>query len=101
MSRSAERDIAVRIALGAGQTRVMRDVLRRALGMAGAGIALGSGGAWLLTGVLAGIFVGVDAHDPIIFAGAVGLFGVVALAAASIPALRAARVDPVVALSSS
>jgi ABC-type antimicrobial peptide transport system permease subunit len=95
-----QRDIAVRIALGASQTRVMRDVLRRALGMAGAGIALGSGAAWVLTRVLAGMFVGVNAHDPIIFGAAVGLFGVVALAAASIPAFRAARVDPVVALTS-
>jgi putative ABC transport system permease protein len=95
------RDIAVRIALGASQARVMRHVLRRALGMAGAGIALGSGAAWLLTRVLAGVFFGVNAHDPIIFGGAVGLFGVVAVAAASIPAFRAARVDPVVALTSS
>jgi predicted permease len=95
------RDIAVRIALGAGQTRVIRDVLRRALGLAGAGIALGSGAAWLLTRVLASVFIGVKPHDPLIYAGAAGLFGVVALAAASIPAYRAARVDPVVALTSS
>ncbi len=64
-------------------------------------MSTGSGAAWLLTCVLVGMFVGVDAHDPIIFGGAVGLFGVVALAAACIPAFRAARVDPVVALTSS
>ena len=79
----------------------MRDVLRHALGLAGAGIALGSGAAWVLTRVLASVFIGVQPHDPVIYAGAAGLFGVVALAAASIPAYRAVRVDPVVALTSS
>ncbi len=96
-----QREIAVRITLGATAGTVMRDVLRRALALAGAGIAVGSLAAWLLTRGLAGLFLGVSPHDPLVFAGAAAIFAVVALVAASIPAFRTTRVNPVVALTSS
>jgi predicted permease len=95
-----QREIAVRIALGASIGHVMGDVLRRALALTGIGIAVGALLAWILTRMLAGLFLGVGPHDPSIFAGAAGVFAVVALAAASVPAFRATRVNPVVALTS-
>jgi predicted permease len=95
-----QREIAVRIALGASQMRVMGEVLRGALVLTGLGLALGSGMAWLLTSGLAGLLVGVSPHDPAIFVGAAAAFGAVALIAASVPAFRTTRVNPVVALTS-
>jgi ABC-type antimicrobial peptide transport system permease subunit len=94
-----QRETAVRIALGASRANVMGDVLRRALTLAGIGIALGAIAAWVLTGALASLFVGVSPHNPGIFAAAAGLFAVVALAAGSVPAFLTTRVDPVVALT--
>jgi predicted permease len=94
-----QREIGVRLALGASRGHVMRDVLRRALTLAGIGILIGSGVAWGLTRVLASLLVGVSPHDPIIFVGAAVAFAVVALAAASVPAWRTTRVNPVEALA--
>jgi len=95
-----QREIAVRLALGASQSHVMSHVLWRALGLTGIGIALGSGAAWVLTRVLSGLFVGVSPHDPGIFLGAAVAFALVALIAASVPAFRTTRVNPAVALTS-
>jgi len=96
-----QREIAVRLALGATRSHVMNDVVRRAVALTGLGIIVGSGVAWMLTRVLAGLFLGVSPHDPGIFAGAAAVFAAVALAAASMPALRATRVNPARALGSS
>jgi ABC-type antimicrobial peptide transport system permease subunit len=95
-----QREIAVRLALGASRSHVMGDVLRHALGLTGVGLALGTAAAWLLTRALAALFEGVSPHDPGVFVGAAAAFAVVALAAASVPALRTTRVDPVTALTS-
>ena len=65
----------------------MNGVVRRAVALTGLGIIVGSGVVWMLTRVLAGLFLGVSPHDPGIFAGA--------------PALRATRVNPARALGSS
>ena len=94
-----QREIAVRIALGASIGHVMGDVLRRALALTGIGILVGSFLAWILTRTLAGLFLDVSPHDPSVFIGAAGTFAVVALAAASVPAFRTTRVNPVVALT--
>jgi ABC-type antimicrobial peptide transport system permease subunit len=94
------REIAVRIALGASRSNVMGSVLARAARLTGIGLLLGSGMAWVLTRVLANLFAGVNPHDPTIFISALVAFALVALAAASIPAFRTTRVDPVVALNS-
>jgi ABC-type antimicrobial peptide transport system permease subunit len=95
-----QREIAVRIALGASRTQVMGGVVRRAFALTSVGIALGTGTAWTLTRWLAGLFVGVSPHDPAMFVGAAAAFAVVALAAAAVPAFRTTRVNPVVALTS-
>jgi putative ABC transport system permease protein len=94
------REIGVRLALGATHAHVIGDVMRRALALAAAGIAFGSVAAWWLTRGLAKLFVGVDPHDPTIFAGAALMFTLVALAAAAIPAFRSTQVSPTVALKS-
>jgi putative ABC transport system permease protein len=95
-----QREIAVRIALGASRMQVMSGVIRRALVLTSVGIVLGTGMACVLTRALAGLFVGASPHDPGIFAGAAAVFTLVALAAAAIPAFRTTRVNPVIALTS-
>jgi ABC-type antimicrobial peptide transport system permease subunit len=95
-----QREIAVRIALGASRTQVMGGVVRRAFALTSVGIALGTGTAWMLTRWLAGLFAGVSPHDPEMFVGAAAAFAVVALAAAAVPAFRTTRVNPVMALTS-
>ena len=95
-----QRETAVRIALGASNTHLIGDVMRRALVLAGTGILVGTGAAWVLTRVLGGLFIGVSPHDPAIFGGVAATFALVALMAAAVPAFRTTRVNPVVALTS-
>jgi putative ABC transport system permease protein len=94
------RETAVRLALGASRSRVMGDVLRRALTLAGIGTAVGSLGAWILTRLLSGLFLAVNPHDPVIFVGAAVVFVILALAAATGPAYRTTRINPATALTS-
>jgi putative ABC transport system permease protein len=91
-------EIGVRLALGAVPGEVLRMVLRRGLLLAGSGAAIGLAGAAGLTRLLRSWLYGVTAGDPATFAVVTGLLLLVALAACYIPARRAARVDPVVAL---
>ncbi len=91
-------DLGVRIALGAQRGNIVALVLRHALGLAAAGIALGLAGAFLLTRVMAALLFGVGARDPLTFAAVPLLLAAVAAAASYLPALRATRVDPIVAL---
>jgi putative ABC transport system permease protein len=93
------REIGIRIALGATGGHVVGDVVRRALVLTGVGVALGSGVAWCMTRALSGLFLGVSPHDPAIFIGAPLVFAAAALVAASVPAVRSTRVDPVVVLT--
>jgi putative ABC transport system permease protein len=95
-----KREVAIRIALGASRSVVVRDVIRHALVLTGIGVALGSAGAWWMARVFAALFAGVNPHDPGVFVGASLLFVIVALIAAAGPALRTAHVNPVSALSS-
>jgi predicted lysophospholipase L1 biosynthesis ABC-type transport system permease subunit len=94
------REIGIRIALGAAAREVRRTVMGPALGLAAVGVGLGSAGAALLGRVLAADLYEVSPHDPL----ALGLAALVLLAAAAaasaIPARRAARIDPLVALRS-
>ena len=92
------REFGIRLALGARPQEVMRLVLRGAMRMAGAGVAVGVVGAALLTRLLGAALYGVHPLDPVTFALViVSLFGV-ALIAAFVPARRATRVDPMMAL---
>jgi len=72
--------------------------VREALGVVGIGLAIGVGGALALTRVLASLLYEVSPTDPLTFIGVAVVLGAVALTASYLPARRAARVDPIVAL---
>jgi putative ABC transport system permease protein len=91
-------EIGIRMALGAARRTVMRMVLRQALTLAIVGVAAGAVGAWLLTRLMTTLLFGVVPSDPFTFAAVSVLLTLVAAAAAGVPALRATRVNPVVAL---
>jgi ABC-type antimicrobial peptide transport system permease subunit len=86
------------MALGAARASVMRMVLRQAMTLALVGVAAGAGGAWILTRLMQKLLFGVEPSDPLTFAAVAALLAAVAAAAAVIPALRATRVDPMIAL---
>jgi putative ABC transport system permease protein len=91
-------EIGIRIALGAERSNILRMVLRQGLGLAIAGAAVGLIGAVIVSHLMAGLLYGVRPTDPLTFAGvAVALIGVAVLAC-YIPARRAIRIDPMVAL---
>jgi putative ABC transport system permease protein len=91
-------EIAIRMALGAQPSRVLRLVVGQGLKLTGLGLLLGWGGALALTRLMASLLFGVSATDPATFAGVAALLTGVALLAAYLPARRAASADPVVAL---
>ncbi|HEX7960031.1 MAG TPA: ABC transporter permease [Terriglobales bacterium] len=94
----ATHDIGVRMALGADARRVLSMVIGDAMKMALVGIAIGIAGGVAATQAMQGLLFGVSASDPLTFAAvAVGIAGVTALAS-YIPARRATRVDPTIAL---
>jgi putative ABC transport system permease protein len=92
------RELAIRISLGAQRSDVLRLVLGRGLRLALAGVALGLAGAFALTRVIAALLYGVSATDPLTFGLIAALLVVVALLACWIPARRATKVDPMIAL---
>jgi predicted permease len=92
------REIGLRLALGADAGSVVRTVLRQGLVLSGAGLAVGGLGAWAGTRLLGSVLFGVGTADPWSFAGASAVLLAVATLASWIPARRATRVDPMVAL---
>jgi len=92
------KEMAIRMALGASRREMLRLLLREGLSVTVLGVALGLAGALLLSRVMAGYVYGITATDPLTFAAASALLTGVALLAIYIPARRAARVDPMVAL---
>jgi len=91
-------EIGIRMALGAQPGNVVRMVIGQGIMLAAIGLAGGLIGAWWLTRLLASLLFGVTATDPLTFGAVAILLTIVAILASSIPALRAARVDPLAAL---
>jgi putative ABC transport system permease protein len=92
------QEIGVRVALGAQQREILRNVLSQGLKLAGLGVVIGVAGALALSQLLATLLFGVRATDPLTLSGAVAVLLAVAAAACYIPARRAMRVDPMIAL---
>jgi putative ABC transport system permease protein len=93
-------EIGVRMALGARGDQVLREVVERGMRPAMVGLVAGIVGALALTGVLSKLLYGVSATDPLTFVGVALVLAAVALLANLVPARRAARVDPAIALRS-
>jgi ABC-type antimicrobial peptide transport system permease subunit len=92
------REIGVRLALGAASSAVLWLVLRRALSMIVVGIAIGVAGALALAGTMASLLYDVQPHDAVTFVGASTGMAALVVLASLVPAWRATRVDPIVAL---
>ena len=91
-------EIGIRMALGAQQKDVLALVVRQGMLMTGIGVAIGLGGAYLATKLMVSLLFGIGTHDPLTFVGIPLLLGGVALIACFVPARRATRVDPMIAL---
>jgi len=91
-------EFGIRIALGAERSDILKLALRQGLGLVVAGVFAGLLSAWALTRVMVKLLIGVSATDPMTYAIVVILLSAVALAASYIPARRATKVGPMVAL---
>ena len=94
------REIGVRVALGAQRSHVLGLILRQGIVLAAIGVTVGSLAAFGATRLIGSMLYGVDPTDVVAFASAAGLLAVAALTASWVPARRAARVDPIIALRS-
>ena len=95
------QEIGVRIALGASARQVQARIIRETVELAIAGLALGTAGAWIATHALSSFLFGVTAADPVTYVGMILVLSVVAVASGYLPARRASRIDPIVALRES
>jgi putative ABC transport system permease protein len=91
-------EIGVRMAMGAQRSQVLKMVIGDGIKPVLAGVALGLVGVWGLRKALSSLVYAVSASDPATLAGVTFLFGCVSLAALCLPARRATRIDPLVAL---
>ena len=93
-----QRELSIRTALGAVRADIMRLILGRGMRLMAIGLTLGLMGSLATARVLASRLPGVNAYDPLVFVGAAGLLSAVAFLACWLPARRATKADPMVAL---
>jgi putative ABC transport system permease protein len=98
MVNQRTREIGVRMALGASRIAIVGLILNQTVVLIGVGLGMGLGGAAALTRSLQALLFGVTTFDPPTFGGVAALFGLVGIVASYLPARRATRVDPLVAL---
>ncbi|MDX1393285.1 MAG: ABC transporter permease [Gemmatimonadota bacterium] len=98
MARTRTREIGVRMALGAGQVDVMREVMGTGLRLTAIGITIGLAGALGLSSLMSELLFGIGPRDPLTLIGVAAVLAAVALVAMYLPARRATSVDPVLAL---
>jgi ABC-type antimicrobial peptide transport system permease subunit len=91
-------EIGIRVALGARSGDVLWMVVMQGVRLAAAGVVIGTVAAFGVTGLVRNLIFGVTPTDPLTFVGVIALLMAVAIAACLIPARRAMRVDPMVAL---
>jgi putative ABC transport system permease protein len=91
-------EIGIRIALGAGKSSIFRLIVGQAMTLVGISLVVGLAGAFAATRLLNSLLFGVGASDPVTFVAIVLLVSAVAFVAAWLPARRATRVDPIIAL---
>ena len=94
------REIGVRMALGALPRQILGQFLSLGAKLVALGSILGAIGAWLTGRAMAGVLFGVGPVHPLVFAGTALILGAVAMAACLVPAVRASKVPPMVALRS-
>ena len=92
------QEIGIRMALGAARGAVVRIVVGQAMALAAMGVAVGGAGAWVLSRLMTTLLFGVEPSDPLTFAVVAAVLAAIAVCAAAVPALRATRVDPAIAL---
>jgi putative ABC transport system permease protein len=92
------REFGVRLALGAHEREILQMVLKQGAAMIGIGLVIGMAGALVFGRVMSGFLYGITPADPVTLSGVMALLAVVAFAACVLPAHRATRVDPLVAL---
>ena len=92
------QEIGIRLALGAQSSQVKNMVVRQGMVLALVGVVVGVGAAFGLARFISTLLFGVTARDPLVFAGVPALLAAVALLAVWLPARRASRVDPIIAL---
>jgi putative ABC transport system permease protein len=92
------REVGIRKALGANRRHILRDVVSRGLILTLIGLLIGIAGAYAATTLLESYLYELDVHDPTTFGLATAVLLLAALLAATLPARRAARVDPMIAL---
>ena len=94
------RELGIRMALGADSSSVLAMVFRRGSLLVALGVIVGGAGAYAISRLVEDLWFGISAADPLVFATVPAILVVVALLACYLPARRATRVDPVIALRS-
>jgi len=92
------QEIGIRMALGASAHNVQARIVVQTLRLAAIGITIGVGASWAVARSLGGLLFGVTATDPVTFLGMLVILATVATVAGYLPARRASRIDPLVAL---